>query len=391
MTRLSTRIQTLTAGGNGWAVYYRAREMKAAGVPVLDLTIGEHDRRTDPAILEVMDASARGGNTGYAHLTGSPALRDTIAARVAARTGVPTTRDNVAVVPGGQFALFAALMAGIDPGDDVLFPDPYYTSYPGTVRSAGGRPVPVPARPEDGFQPRAADLLVACTGAARALLINSPNNPTGAVYSDAVLEGIARVARDRDLWVVSDEVYDTQCWTGPHRSLRSVPGMAERVLVAGSMSKSHAMTGSRIGWLIGPEAVIAGVSALANTTTYGPPGYIQDATLHALTLGEGFEAGVAAPFRRRRDLCLARIAGQQAVGVIPSGGAMYLMLDVRATGLSGVNFALQLLETKHVAVMPGESFGAAAAGHVRLALTLPDDDLLAALDTLLTFAQELSR
>jgi arginine:pyruvate transaminase len=249
----------------------------------------------------------------------------------------------------------------------------------------GAVPVPVAARPEDGFQPRETDLDAAASGA-QSLLINTPNNPTGAVYSDATLEGIARVAEAHDLWVIADEVYDSQVWDGRHRPFASLPGMFERTLTVGSLSKSHAMTGSRLGWVAGPEAAMEHLLNLATHTTYGVPGYIQDAGLFALQRGAEAEAAVAAPFQRRRDMMLARLESQQALRAIPPAGAMYVMLDVRATGMSGQAFGEALLAEEDVAIMPGESFGAAAAGHIRVALTLPDDLFGEALDRLFAFA-----
>ena len=194
------------------------------------------------------------------------------------------------------------------------------------------------------------------------------------IYGQATLDGIASVCREHDLCLISDEVYDTQVWEGQHVSPRALPGMAERTLVVGSMSKSHAMTGSRCGWLVGPEEAIAHLINLATHTTYGVPGFIQDASVFALAQGPEFEAEIAAPFRRRRAIARRILAAQDTVGLIPSGGAMYLMLDIRATGLSGESFAEQLLEAHRIAVMPGESFGAAAAGHLRVAMTIADDD-----------------
>ncbi|MEM7490652.1 MAG: aminotransferase class I/II-fold pyridoxal phosphate-dependent enzyme [Pseudomonadota bacterium] len=389
MAKMSDRICGLTAGaGDGWGIYHRARALQAEGVAITDLTIGEPDIRTDPEILAAMDASARGGHTGYAALAGTVHLRDAIAARVRERTGMPTTRDNVLVTPGGQAALFGALMGTLDPGGEVLYPDPFYATYPGTVRAAGGVPVPVPTRPEDGFQPRASDLRAALTDRSRALMVNTPNNPTGAVYGPETLDGIAQVAQSADLWLISDEVYDTQLWSGGHLSARALPGMAARTLTVGSMSKSHAMTGSRIGWLVGPPEIVANLITLVTHTTFGVAGFVQDAALHALTLGPDFEARIAAPFRRRRNACLDHLDRQDVVAAHPSGGAMYLMLDVRRTGLSGTDFAFSLLDRHRIAVMPGESFGQAAAGHVRVALTQPDDILLGALDALLQHAGE---
>ncbi|MEX3015552.1 pyridoxal phosphate-dependent aminotransferase [Gymnodinialimonas hymeniacidonis] len=386
MPGLSKRITHLTGGGDdGWGLFYEARRRKSAGAPILELTIGEHDVRTDPAILDAMHAAAKGGHTGYAAVPGIEPLRRAVAARLSESSGVQHEAENVLVTPGGQAALFAAHHAACDEGDKALLVDPYYATYPGTIRGVGARPVPVAARPEDGFQPRESDLAVAAVGAS-SLLINSPNNPTGAVYTDVTLEGIARVAEAHDLWVISDEVYDSQVWDGAHRPFASLPGMFARTLTVGSLSKSHAMTGSRLGWVAGPREAIAHLENLATHTTYGVPGYIQEAGHFALERGATAEAEVAAPFRRRRDMVLARLEGQQALHAIPPAGAMYVMLDVRATGLSGQAFGAGLLDEEEVAIMPGESFGQAAAGHIRVALTLPDDLFEEALDRLFAYA-----
>ncbi|WP_299612316.1 aminotransferase class I/II-fold pyridoxal phosphate-dependent enzyme [uncultured Tateyamaria sp.] len=384
---LSQRMQTLTGGGSdGWDVFIKARKMIAAGTPVTELTIGEHDIRTAAPILQDMHGSAMNGHTGYAMVPGTDRLRDTVAKRTTDRTGVPTTRDNVLITPGGQSALFAAHAAACDPGDIALYLDPYYATYPGTLRGVSAIPKAVPTRAEDAFQPRADDI-AAHAANAKSLLINSPNNPTGTVYSRATLEGIAQVCIDHDLWLISDEVYDTQVWEGAHISPRSLPGMAERTLVVGSMSKSHAMTGSRCGWLIGPEEVIAHLITFATHTTYGVPGFIQDASVFALDQGPEFEAEIAAPFQRRRAIAQAVLAGQNSVGLIPAQGAMYLMLDIRATGMTGDDFANALLDEHHIAIMPGESFGQAAAGHIRVAMTIEDQAFEGALRTLTRFAE----
>ena len=383
---LSQRITTLTGGGSdGWDVFIKARKMIAAGTPVTELTIGEHDIRTAAPILQDMHNSAMQGHTGYAMVPGTDALRDTVAQRTEARTRMPTTRDNVLITPGGQSALFAAHAAACDPGDVALYLDPYYATYPGTLRGVSAVPRAIQTRAEDAFQPRASDIEAAAEGA-RSLLINSPNNPTGTVYSRATLEGIAEVCQRHDLWLISDEVYDAQVWDGAHISPRALPGMAERTLVVGSMSKSHAMTGSRCGWLIGPDEVIAHLITFATHTTYGVPGFIQDASVFALTQGPDFEDDIAAPFRRRRAIAQRVLGAQNTVGLIPAQGAMYLMLDIRATGMSGDDFANALLDEHHIAVMPGESFGRAAAGHVRVAMTIEDTAFETALQQLCSFA-----
>ncbi len=386
----SQRISNILGGGSdGWEVFLRARQMIASGTPVTELTIGEHDIRTAAPILQEMHRSAMAGHTGYAAIPGIPALRAAIAARVTTRTGIQTQPENVMITPGGQSALFAAHTAVLDPGDTALYIDPYYATYPGTLRGVSARPVAIKADASEAFQPRAKDI-AACAAGAKSLLINSPNNPTGVIYSRETMEGVAGVCHDHDLWLISDEVYDTQIWEGEHISPRALNGMAERTLVVGSMSKSHAMTGSRIGWVIGPEDIITHLVNLATHTTYGVPGFIQEAALFALGQGTEFEDQIAAPFRRRRDLAHKILSAQNVVRAVPNGGAMYMMLEISATGLSGEAFALALLEESRIAVMPGESFGAAAAGHVRVAMTVEDGTFEIAMTTLCSFAKRIA-
>ncbi|AXI51369.1 MULTISPECIES: pyridoxal phosphate-dependent aminotransferase [unclassified Sulfitobacter] len=390
--QLSSRITGLLGGGSdGWGVFLRARQMIEQGTQVTELTIGEHDIRTAAPILQDMHRAALAGHTGYAAIPGTTGLRDAVAARLQERTGVPTTRDNVLITPGGQSALFAAHMATCNPGDTALYIDPYYATYPGTIRGVSALPHAIAARAEDAFQPRA-DVIAAAAKQTNAasLLVNSPNNPTGVVYSRKTLEGIAQVCRDHDMWLISDEVYDTQVWEGAHLSPRALDGMAEHTLVVGSMSKSHAMTGSRCGWIVGPVDAIEHLTNLATHTTYGVPGYIQDAALFALNQGTDFETEIAAPFQRRRLLAQDILARQNAVSLVPAQGAMYLMLDVRSTGMSGEDFAYALLEKHHIAVMPGESFGTAAAGHIRVAMTIEDTRFAQALTTVCDFAESLA-
>jgi len=389
--QLSHRITNiLGTGTDGWDLFRKARGMKLAGAPVVELTIGEHDVRTDPMILQAMQDAAMAGQTGYASIPGIPALRAAVAQRIAAQTGVATGPANIVITAGGQAALFMAHHAACGEGDRALFIDPYYATYPGTIRSVGAVPVAIAARAEAQFQPLAADLAAVATGA-RSLLINSPNNPTGVLYSDATLRGIAAVVRDHDLWLISDEVYDSQVWEGTHLSPRALPGMADRTLVVGSLSKSHAMTGSRIGWVCGPPAAIDHMVNLATNTNYGIPGFIQAAGLFALNLGPNFEAQIAAPFRRRRAIAERVLAGQNLVQAAPMQGAMYVMLDIRATGLTGEAFGEALLAREMIAVMPGESFGVAAAGHVRVAMTVGDDVFAEALTRILAFARGLAQ
>tara|TARA_R110002051_G_scaffold40694_1_gene84601 strand:- start:17442 stop:18614 length:1173 start_codon:yes stop_codon:yes gene_type:complete len=389
--KLSNRITHITGGGSdGWDVFYRARRMVDAGHKVIELTQGEHDIRTHPDILAAMNRAAVAGRTGYAEVPGSFALRDTVSTRIQDRTGVPTTRDNILITPGGQAALYACHNAVCDHGDTALYIDPYYATYPGTIRGVGAIPKAIQADAENGFQPRASDISAAAKGA-KSLLINSPNNPTGAIYSAETMQDIANACIENDLWLISDEVYDTQIWEGQHISPRALPDMAARTLVVGSMSKSHAMTGSRVGWVCGPADVIAHLINLATHTTYGVPAYIQDAAKFALDEGTGLEDDVSAPFKRRRALTLKALEGQNVVRAAPIQGAMYVMLDIRDTGMSGEEFANALLDAELIATMPGESFGTSAAGHIRVAMTINDDAYVDALARLIAFAKSLAK
>ncbi len=387
--QLSKRIQQITTdGSDGWEILYKSRAMIAKGQDVLELTIGEHDIRTDPKILAAMHQSALGGHTGYASVPGTPELRRAVAARVQDRTGVPTNHKNVLITPGGQAGLFAAILCATDPGDGVVHLDPYYATYPTSIRAASCVPMPIKTGPENDFQPSAADL-ASCRDGACAFLMKSPNNPTGTVYSAATMEAIAGYVQRNELTLISDEVYDTQIWSGAHVSPRALPNMAQRTIVIGSMSKSHAMTGSRIGWVIAPEEAIENMIDLATNTTYGVAGFVQDAALFALSQGEAFEDEIAAPFKRRREIALTILQGFPNIPMIAPRGGMYLMLDMRKTGLSGIEFANRLLDERSIAVMPGESFGDSAAGHIRVAMTIADDRFGDALRGLCEFGESL--
>lgn len=395
--QVSRRIKTLNGeatsddgvADDGWSVWYRANEMIAAGQDVTLLCIGDHDLPTPDVVIDATREALAKRQTRYAAVNGTAALRDAIASRVSARSGIPTSPENVFVSNGGQGALYSCLMAVTDPGDEVTIIDPYYATYVPTVHAASCKLNVISARPEDGFQP-APSAVMAATASSRALLMNTPNNPTGAVYSAACLEGIAAAAQAHDMWVISDEVYDTQVHQGTHISPRQVDGLTDRTLVVGSMSKSHVMTGFRVGWAVGPQEVIAPMTDLANALTYGVSSFVQAGALAGLQGGDAAEAEATAVYTRRRNLALSQLQGSNVLGISPPDGAMYVMLDVRRTGLSGYDFAHRLIETEKIAVMPGESFGTAAAGHIRVALTVPDDVLTEALGRLHSFAANIS-
>lgn len=376
-------------GDDGWGVLYRARRLEAAGETVVNLAVGDHDIHTDPAILDAMDASARAGHLGYTSVAGILPLRQAVAARLS-RGGVPIGPEAVQITTGGQGALFTAIMVALDPGQSCLLLDPFYASYEQTVRAASGEPIAVPTRAEDGFQPDVAAIAAALRPDTRAILINTPNNPTGVVYARERLEALGALCRRHGLWLISDEVYESQVFDGAHVSPRDLPGLAGHCLVVGSLSKSHAMTGARLGWLAGPEEAVARGGDLATAMVYGLPGFIQDAGLAALRDHAAVEQAIAARYRARRDAVMESLGNAGAVRAARPAAGMYVLLDIRATGLSGSAFAERLLEETRIAAMPGESFGRAAAGHLRVALVKPEAELSAAIATIRAFAERLA-
>jgi arginine:pyruvate transaminase len=388
--KLSNRILTvLDPGGDGWDVYYKARALQMQGVKVANLSIGDHNFPTPEPFQDALVAGVRSGNHHYTPVWGQDALRDAVAKRIAASQGAPTERGNILITPGAQSGLYTSLMGALDPGDEVIIIEPYYATYTQTVRSAGGVVVKVPALPEDGFQPQAARLNAALTDRTRAIFINTPNNPTGVVYTRETLEGIAEICRTREIWLISDEVYESQVYEGAHLSPRSLPGMADRTFVVNSMSKSHAMTGWRVGWVCAPVETIDHLKDVATATTYGIPGFIMDAATAALTEGDAESRAISALYRTRGEAALKALGNGPGVKAVRSPATMYLMVDIRETGVSGTDFANRLLDDERIAVMPGESFGGPSAGHLRIALTRDEDELVDAIRRLAAFAARL--
>lgn len=374
----------LPSGKDGWEVHFAAMTRKQAGEPIIMLSVGDHDFDTPSETVEACVASVRSGHHHYTQLPGIPRLREAMAKASTRCTGVETRRDEVIVTPGGQLALYAAVQGTLDKGDHAIVVAPYYATYPGTFRAAEADFTVVEAEAADGFQPRVEAIRAALKPNTRAILLNTPNNPTGAIYSRASLEAIAKLCVEHDLWLLSDEVY----WTlaeGHHVSPRSLPDMAERTLVINSMSKSHGMTGWRIGWLTGPESMVTLLVSLNLVTTYGLTDFVQQAAAAALENDYGVRE-IADTYNGRRKVFLDAIRGLNDITVRGSEGGMYVMLDISAIERDDEKFAWAFLDAEKVGVMPGSSFGDAAAGHIRISLCQPDDMLHEAAGRLRRFA-----
>ncbi|MHB2264634.1 pyridoxal phosphate-dependent aminotransferase [Aliihoeflea sp. PC F10.4] len=371
----SSRISGIVPSGkDGWEVHFTAYHRKLAGEAIVMLSVGDHDFDTPKETVEACVREVRAGHHHYTPLPGMPRLRTAMAAVSTECTGVATEANNVLATPGGQSSLYAAVMATLDAGGHAVVVAPYYATYPGTFRAAGAGFTVVETRAEESFQPDAAAIEKAIEPNTRAILINTPNNPTGAMYTAETLASLADICIRHDLWLLSDEVYWSITGGRQHLSPRALPGMAERTLVINSMSKSHGMTGWRIGWLTGPQEIISRLIDLNLVTTYGLPDFVSRAASEALENRYGVD-DISARYGARREVFLQAIDGANGFVVRGSEGGMYVMLDISAIDPDCEAFAWKLLNTEKIAVMPGSSFGDAAKGHIRVSLTQPDDIL----------------
>jgi arginine:pyruvate transaminase len=368
MPQFSSRITgIMPSGKDGWEVHFAAMTRKQAGEDIIMLSVGDHDFDTPAETVAACVDAVQNGYHHYIQLPGLPRLREGLARLSTDCTGLPAVAEEVIVTQGGQGALFAACQAVLDPGSHAIIISPYYATYPGTVRAAGASFTEVETRAEDGFEPRAEAITAAIRPETRMILVNSPNNPTGAVYSRKTIEAIAEICRRHDLWLVSDEVYWTLSGGREHLSPRSLPGMQDRTLVVNSLSKSHGMTGWRIGWLTAPTEMIRHLVSLNIVSSYGMVDFVSHAAIAAVEHGYGV-AEIAERYAARREAFLAAIGGANDVVVRGSEGGMYVMLDISHVNPDAEAFAWGLLEAEKVAVMPGTSFGTAAAGHIRISM-----------------------
>ena len=384
---ITDRLATL--GGAKWDVHLRARAMAAAGIPVLSLSIGEPDMPPPPALLDRALASMMAGRHAYSNGRGEPGLLAALAARYSRRSGRVVTPSQIVCLPGTQTALYATLMALVGPGDEVLVGDPMYATYEGVIAATGAQVVPVPLRPENGFHMQAADLAARVTPRSRLILLNTPHNPTGAVLTRAEVQAIGAVARAHDLWILSDEVYEELVFdAAPFASPFDEPDLADRAIAVSSISKSHAAPGFRSGWCVGPAEFIDRLLPVAETMLFGNQPFIADMTELAVSGPSAVAPVMAARFAVRARM-IHRMLNGNHLRVHQPGAGMFTVVDVRATGLSGAGFACRLLDEEHVAVMPGESFGAVLAGWLRISLTRPDDEIAEACRRISAFAARL--
>ncbi|MEM7210005.1 MAG: aminotransferase class I/II-fold pyridoxal phosphate-dependent enzyme [Pseudomonadota bacterium] len=360
---------------DAWALHSRAQEDFARGEDVIVLSVGDPDFATPRSICETAVAAIRGGDTHYASMYGRDALRDAIASDHAQRSGQSVTRDNVIVLAGGQNALFSAFQCTVQSGDEVIVLKPGYLTYEACIRIVGAEMVAVDLDADNGFRLNAEALKAAITPRTRAILYASPSNPTGLMLSRDDLNTIASLAIEHDLWVVADEVYCDLVFEGEHICIAGLPGMAERTITVNSLSKSHAMTGWRIGWTIGPVELTDHIYNLSLCMLYGLPGFSQEAALHALTDAKHEAARMRDIYLKRRDILVAAIGEIDLLDCLVPQAAMYLMVDVRKTGMPANEFATALYDATGVSTLDATAFGRAAEGYLRVSFTLSEDSL----------------
>ena len=345
-----------------------------------NLSIGEPDFDTDADIVDAAAEAGRAGFTHYPPLPGYADLRAEICSWWKRRHGLDATPDEVFVTVGGIQASSLFFEAMLDPGDEALVVEPYFTAYAQQIEYAAGAVVPVPTRAEDGFQPAPDAIERAVTAKTRVLVLNTPNNPTGAVLSRECLEGVAAVAKRRNLFVLSDEIYESFVFRGVHASVATLPGMKERTITLGGFSKSHCMTGWRIGYVIGRPDLLRTMITLSVVRTFGVNALAQRAALYALKTQDDRVRERTAVFGERMKYAASRLNAMKGVRCDEPNGSFYLFPDITGTGKTSEEFAWRLLEAAHVAVVPGTSFGKSGEGHVRIACTLPMEGLAKAFD-----------
>ncbi len=385
-TSITTRLAGL--GGAKWDLHLAARERKDRGEDVIEMTIGEPDVALPEALAESAIAALKAGRTQYSNGRGEANLRDALAEAYAQRRGRAFDRDNILCFPGTQTALYAVMQGVAETGDEVIVGDPLYATYEGVIRATGANVVPVPLHPEHGFRIQAADIAARITDKTRAILLNTPHNPTGAILRRSELEAIAALALDHDLWLISDEVYEDLVFDG-HAFLSplSLAEVADRTIAVSSISKSHAAPGLRSGWAVAPKSFCEALLPVSETMLFGNQPFIADMTAQAIREGSPVAAGMRQRFARRAAYLADRIEAETPLRVHRPEAGMFALLDVSPLAMDCDRFAWALLEEAGVAVMPGSSFGAHMTDWVRLALTIPDAELSRAVDRICNFSR----
>jgi aspartate aminotransferase len=388
----AARLDTLGTE-QAYVVLAAARRLEAAGHKVVHLEIGEPDMPTPPHVVEAGVRALRDGLTRYALAAGVPELREAIARSLAAR-GVRAGPENVVVTPGAKPMLFCAALALIEPGADVLTPNPGFPIYESVVRFTGGRPVYYPLDETRDFAPDVATIAQRITPRTRVLILNLPHNPTGGVAATPDLEALAELALKHDLWVISDEVYGQIRYDGRRDSIAALPGMSERTVIVDGFSKGYSMTGWRLGFGVMPAALTGAMTTLLINNVSCTATFVQYAGLAALTGSQEPVARMVAGLKVKRDQLARGLNAIDGIRCATPAGAFYCFPDIAGvlerTGLTCEAFAQRLLAEQHVAVLAGTAFGPGGAAHLRMCYATEPAELERALGALRRFVGALT-
>ena len=386
MAELSDRLKRLGPSAT-LAMSQKSSEMKAQGIDVINMSVGEPDFMTPGFIKEAGKKAIDDNYSKYSPVPGYPVLREAIARKLKRENGLDYAASEIIVGTGGKQGVCNAILALVNPGDEVVIPAPYWVSYPQMVKLAGGTPVIVPAGIGQDFKITAAQLEAAVTPKTKLVILCSPSNPTGSVYSEEELGELAKVvlAHD-DLFVLSDEIYEHINYIGGHSSIAACPGMRERTVVCNGVSKAYAMTGWRLGWVAAPEWIVKGLGKLQGQYTSGTSSVSQMAAVAAYEGDQSCVKAFRETFRRRRNLIVSLAKDIPGLEVNVPQGAFYLFPDCsaffgktdgRRTIGSSTDLALYLLEEGHVATVGGDAFGAPRC--FRMSYATSDDNIREAL------------
>ncbi len=367
MTRIASRVSQLNGEG-ALAVYSRAKELERQGRSIIHLELGEPDFHPAAPVVDALRDAVAAGRDRYCSTRGVPALRQAVADYLKRTRLLDVASEQVLVAPGCKMALSLAMMALIEPGDEVLFPDPSFPIYPSFARGLGATAVSYGLEEKNKFQPDLNEIARKITPRTTILIFNSPNNPTGTVFSDAVLEKLAVLATKHDLWVIADEVYARILFSGEYKSIRSLPGMAERAVIIDGFSKSFAMTGWRLGYAVAPVEVIDAMDLLVLNTFTCAAEFTQVAAIEALRDSTNAVEAMVAEYRKRRDLFVAGLNQVPGFRCQLPDGAFYAWVNIEDTGLSGEEVQKFLLEEAGVAGIDGAAFGPGGKNYLRFSL-----------------------
>ena len=368
-SELSTRLATRDAGA--WEVHDRAKEMERAGEDVILLSVGDPDFRTPEPIIDNAVSQLQVGRTHYSPTLGEIKLRRAVADLESLTSSHPCGTEEVAIFPGATNALHAVMSCLLNPGDEVVIPEPMYVGYPSVMASINARIISVPLKVEEGFALDIDAIKAAVNERTRLVFVNTPGNPTGSIISGGELRELAAFCRELNIWLVCDEVYSMFTYEGSHRSLRASAENLDNVVMVDGLSKSHAMSGWRVGWVVAPQSLIERLGTFAGATLFGCPQFIQDASAFALENDQLYVDEMRKEYRERRDLVLKRLHKLKGLHCHRPRAGMFVMCEVGATGMSGREFASRLLDAEKVSVVPGDAFGPTASNCVRIGLAQP--------------------